>query len=202
MKMSKAGLGCLVTAGVGLLAVLIIGIFLYRGYNGCVEYDVRVEQQWANVENVYQRRVDLIPNLVGTVKGAASFEKETLTGVMEARAKATQVTVDPANMTEGQRQEFMEAQNNLSGSLSRLLVSIERYPELKATEQFQSLMAQLEGTENRIAVERRKYNEAVAEYNLFLRRFPNNMIAGMFGFQPRAQFHAQEGADKAPKVDF
>ncbi|PID90460.1 MAG: LemA family protein [Bacteroidetes bacterium] len=193
-----------------VLAILVgVGIAIYSmfasAYNGAVERDVAVNQQWANVENVYQRRMDLIPNLIATVKGAADFEKSTLTSVIEARAKATQVTLkagEGSAPTEADKQAFIQAQSELSSSLSRLLVSVERYPQLQATQQFRDLMVQLEGSENRISVERRKYNATVGEYNVFVRRFPNNILMGMFGFSPRTEFKAEAGAEKAPKVEF
>lgn len=172
------------------------------GYNTMVTKDETVEAQWANVENAYQRRADLIPNLVNTVKGAANFEKETLTQVIEARAKATSVNISPDNLTPENIQRFQQAQGELSGALSRLLVSVERYPELKANQNFLELQAQLEGTENRISVERRKFNEAVQDYNTTVRSFPNNIMAGMFGFERKGHFQADPGADKAPTVQF
>jgi len=167
-----------------------------------VDKDEEVAGQWANVENAYQRRADLIPNLVNTVKGYADFEQETLTKVIEARAKATQTTIDPSNLTPESIAQFQEAQGQLSGALSRLLVTVERYPELKANTNFLELQAQLEGTENRIAVERRKFNEMVQNYNKYVRNFPNNMIAGMFGFDKKGYFEASEGAEEVPVVDF
>ncbi len=189
----------------GLLLVLGISIYsmVTSAYNGAIERDVAINQQWANVENVYQRRMDLIPNLVATVKGAADYEKSTLTGVVEARAKATQVTLKTSDgqLSEADRAAYMQAQSELSSSLARLLVSVERYPQLQATQQFRDLMVQLEGSENRIAVERRKYNAAVGDYNLFVRHFPNSVLMGMFGFAPRAEFKADAGADKVPEVE-
>jgi LemA protein len=172
------------------------------GYNTMVAKDENVEAQWANVENSYQRRADLIPNLVNTVKGAANFEQETLTQVIEARAKATSVNISPDNLTPENIQRFQQAQGELSGALSRLLVSVERYPELKANQNFLELQAQLEGTENRIAVERRKFNEAVQDYNTTVRSFPNNLMAGIFGFERKGNFEAEAGAEKAPSVQF
>ena len=154
------------------------------------------------MENAYQRRLDLIPNLVKTVQGAADYEKGTLTEVIEARAKATSVQVDPSNLTEESIAKFQAAQDQLSSALSRLMVVVERYPELKANENFLELQAQLEGTENRIAVERGKFNETVNDYNSYIRRFPNNIIAGMFNFDKKGYFKATEGADKAPDVEF
>lgn len=173
-----------------------------KGYNGMVNEDENVNLQWSEVENQYQRRLDLIPNLVNVVKGYASHEKETLEGVIEARAKATQTTIDPSNMTEEQLANFQKAQDGLSGALNRLMVVVEKYPELKANENFLQLQAQLEGTENRITVARKSYNDAATIYNKLVRRFPNNMLAGIFGFSVRPQFKAQEGAESAPTVQF
>ncbi len=167
-----------------------------------VNEDENVNLQWSEVENQYQRRLDLIPNLVNVVKGYAAHEKETLEGVIEARAKATQTTIDPSNMTEEQLANFQKAQDGLSGALNRLMVVVEKYPELKANENFLQLQAQLEGTENRITVARKGYNDAATIYNKLVRRFPNNMLAGIFGFSVRPQFKAQEGAESAPTVQF
>lgn len=161
-----------------------------------------VTTQWSNVKNVYQRRLDLIPNLVNTVKGYADFEKETLTGVVEARSKATQTTIDPTNLSERNIEQFQSVQNELSGALSRLMITVERYPELKASQNFLELQAQLEGTENRIAVERRKFNEAAQDFNSYIRRFPKNIWANLFGFERKAYFEADTGAEKAPTVEF
>ncbi|MFA6946389.1 MAG: LemA family protein [Pedobacter sp.] len=172
------------------------------GYNSMVKLDEQVTSQWAQVENVYQRRVDLIPNLVNTVKGAANFEKETLTQVIEARAKATSVNVDPTKLTPESIAQFQAAQGQLSQSLGRLLATVEAYPELKANQNFLELQAQLEGTENRITVERQKFNTVTQEYNSTIRTFPNNLTAGMFGFKPKGYFQAEAGANKAPKVAF
>lgn len=165
-----------------------------------VSLDEQVSSQWANVENAYQRRADLIPNLVNTVKGAADFEKETLQGVIEARSKATQVNVNPNDPKS--LEQFQEAQGNLSSALSRLMVVVERYPELKANRNFLELQAQLEGTENRIAVERRKFNETTQTYNSTIRKFPNVIYSGWFGFEKKPYFEADAGAEKAPKVEF
>ena len=172
------------------------------GYNDMVELDENVNREWSQVENQYQRRLDLIPNLVNVVKGYASHEKETLEGVIEARAKATQTTIDPSNMTEEQLANFQKSQDGLSGALNRLMVVVEKYPELKANENFLQLQAQLEGTENRITVARKGYNDAATIYNKKVRRFPNSMLAGIFGFSVRPQFKAQEGAESAPTVQF
>jgi len=161
-----------------------------------------VTSQWAQVENVYQRRADLIPNLVNTVKGYATFEKETLTQVIEARSRATQVTVNPANLTPEALQQFQQAQGGLSSALSRLMVVVERYPELKANQSFLELQAQLEGSENRIAVERNKFNETVLRYNAYIRSFPNNIVASIFNFEKKPYFEADKGAEKVPEVKF
>ena len=191
----------LILIGIVALLILIVGWFM-KGYNGMVNEDENVNLQWGEVENQYQRRLDLIPNLVNVVKGYASHEKETLEGVIEARAKATQTTIDPSNMTEEQLANFQKAQDGLSGALNRLMVVVEKYPELKANENFLQLQAQLEGTENRITVARKSYNDAATIYNKLVRRFPNNMLAGIFGFSVRPQFKAQEGAESAPTVQF
>jgi len=185
-----------------LAAVLIVVMWGVKRYNGFIALEEGVTGQWANVENVYQRRADLIPNLVSTVKGYADFEQETLTGVIEARAKATSITVDPTNLTPQSMAAFQEAQDGLSSALSRLMVTVERYPELKANQNFLELQAQLEGTENRIAVERRKFNEVTRGYNTTIRRFPSNIIAGITGFEKKAYFEAIEGSDLAPVVEF
>lgn len=182
--------------------VLVLGAMFVKPYNKMVQKDEECSKAWANVENAYQRRMDLIPNLVKTVQGAADYEKGTLTEVIEARAKATSVQVDPSNLTEESIAKFQAAQDQLSSALSRLMVVVERYPELKANQNFLELQAQLEGTENRIAVERGKYNETVNDYNSYIRRFPNNIIAGMFNFDKKGYFKATEGADKAPDVEF
>jgi len=167
-----------------------------------VSLDEEVEGQWANVQNAYQARADLIPNLVSTVKGAANFEKETLEAVVNARSRATGVTVDPSNLTPDAIKKFEEAQSGLNSALSRLLVSVERYPELKATQAFRDLQSQLEGIENRIRVERNRFNDSVKGYNKYVRSFPNNLIAGMFGFEKKGYFESDAGAENAPKVDF
>jgi LemA protein len=167
-----------------------------------VDLDVNVKTKWSNVQSDYQRRADLIPNLVSTVKGAANFEQTTLTNVIEARAKATSVNVSSENLTPEKIQQFQQAQNQLGGALSRLLVVAEQYPQLQATQNFRDLQAQLEGTENRIKVSRNDFNAAVQEYNSVVRRFPNNLFAGMFGFQVKEGFVADAGSQKAPKVEF
>ncbi|OKL40945.1 LemA family protein [Pontibacter flavimaris] len=185
-----------------LIGFVMISSLSSCGYNTMVQKDETVESQWANVQNAYQRRADLIPNLVNTVKGAANFEQETLTAVIEARAKATSVNISPDNLTPENIERFQQAQGELSGALSRLLVSVERYPELKANQNFLELQAQLEGTENRIAVERRKFNETVQDYNSYIRSFPRNLIAGMFDFERKGYFEAEAGAQQAPTVEF
>ena len=186
-----------------VLAVVLIAVMWgVKKYNGFVSLEEGVTGQWANVENVYQRRADLIPNLVSTVKGYADFEQETLTGVIEARAKATSITVDPTNMTPQSMAAFQQAQDGLGSALSRLMVTVERYPELKANQNFLELQSQLEGTENRIAVERRKFNEITRGYNTTIRKFPNSMIAGVTGFEKKAYFEAVAGSETAPVVEF
>ncbi len=189
-----------------LIIVVVVIILLFSWgtgiYNKLVSQEEGVNQAWANVENVYQRRLDLIPNLVNTVQGVANFEKSTLTAVIEARAKATSVQINPKNLDEASLQKFQEAQNNVSSALGRLMVVVEQYPQIKATQNFSELQAQLEGTENRISVERMKFNEAAKAYNTYIRRFPANIFAGMFGFQKKAYFEAQQGAEKAPEVKF
>ena len=187
-----------------IIVAIVLAIYLWfkSGYNAMVMKQESVQASWAQVENVYQRRADLIPNLVATVKGYAAHEEGTLTAVIEARAKATGVTIDPSNITPEQLAQFQEAQDQLSGALSRLLVSIERYPELKANENFMALQSQLEGTENRITVERQKFNETAMDYNQYIRKFPRNIIASMFDFEKVGYFKAQAGSEVAPKVEF
>lgn len=172
------------------------------GYNSMVEKREAVNSAWGNVESAYQRRADLIPNLVNTVKGAADFEQSTITGVIEARAKASSIQLSANDLTPENLAKFEQAQSQLSGALSRLLVTVERYPELKATQNFQELQAQLEGTENRINTERGRFNETVQDYNAYIAKFPQLFIAKMFNFSERAYFKAAEGSDKAPAVDF
>ena len=186
-----------------IVAVVLVLFFWIKGmYNSMVRTDETVSQAWAQVENVYQRRADLVPNLVATVKGYAEHESSTLEAVVEARAKATQATVDPSTLSEEELARFMSAQNELGTAIGRLLVSVERYPDLKANQNFLELQAQLEGTENRITVERQKFNEAARNYNVTIRRFPNNIFAGMFGFEKKGYFEASEGAEQAPIVSF
>jgi LemA protein len=204
-KNSKMKKGCLVALVIaGFLVLIVIGIISWgtKVYNGMVTMQESVTSQWGNVETAYQRRSDLIPNFVNTVKGAANFEQTTLTQVIEARAKATSVTIDPTKMTADNMQQFQQAQGQLSSALSRLMVVVEQYPELKATQNFRDLQVELEGTENRISVERRKFNEVAQVYNTNIRRFPQNFLAGMFGFQAKPYFEATEGAEKAPEVKF
>lgn len=185
-----------------LVIVAIVAIWGVTGYNGLVRADEAVSTAWSNVENQYQRRADLIPNLVNTVKGYAAHEKEALDAVMTARARATQVTVDVADMTPEMLQEYQKSQGEIGAALGRLLAIAEAYPDLKANSNFLELQAQLEGTENRISVERRNFNDAAKGYNTSIRTFPRNILAGMFGFEKRPYFEAQEGAEKAPDVQF
>ncbi len=187
---------------IAIAAVVIIAGWAVSGYNGMVTSEENVNTQWSNVETQYQRRADLIPNLVNTVKGYATHEQSTLESVMEARSKATQVTVDPSNLTAEKLQEFQQAQGEISSALGRLLAITENYPDLKANQNFLELQAQLEGTENRINVARKNFNEAAQEFNTTIRRFPKNIIAGIFGFERRAYFEAAEGAETAPNVQF
>lgn len=172
------------------------------GYNSMVDLDEQVQKQWGQVQNVYQRRADLIPNLVASVKGAAKHEQETLTKVMEARAKASSIQVDPDKLTPENIQKFQQAQGELSTALGRLMVVTENYPDLKANQNFLELQAQIEGTENRITVERQKFNEVTQQYNSTVRRFPNNIFAGMFGFEKKGYFEADAASQKAPQVQF
>ena len=186
-----------------LIAVIAIAaIWGVSAYNGLVKMDESVNTAWSNVENQYQRRADLIPNLVNTVKGYAAHEKETLEAVMAARSKATQMTVDADNLTPEKLQEYQKAQGEIGAALGRLLAITENYPDLKANQNFMELQAQLEGTENRISVERRNFNEVARTYNTSIRTFPKNILAGMFGFDKRPYFEAEEGANKAPEVKF
>ena len=187
-----------------VLAVVVLGTIRWgiRTYNNFVSLEEGIEGQWANVENVYQRRADLIPNLVNTVKGYADFEQQTLTQVIEARASATSVTIDPTNLTPEALASFQQAQDGLSSALSRLLVTIERYPDLKANQNFLDLQAQLESTENRIAVERRKFNEVTRGFNTSIRKFPASIIANNRGFEQKGYFQAVAGSETAPVVEF
>lgn len=189
-----------------LIVVALLGIVAYstvKGtYNNLVAYDEETKNAWANVQSQYQRRADLIPNLVNTVKGFAQQEQDVLIGVTEARSKASSMQINPENLTEANMQQFQEAQGQLSSALSRLMVVVERYPELKSNQNFLELQAQLEGTENRIAVARDRYNEQVKRFNTYKRQFPNNMLAGMFNFDNKVPFQADQGAQNAPTVDF
>ncbi|MDI9544475.1 MAG: LemA family protein [Bacteroidales bacterium] len=190
------------TTWIILIIVVLIGLWLIRIYNSLVTADENVSTAWSQVENVYQRRLDLIPNLVNTVQGAADFERNTLNEVIQARAAASSINLDAANLNEANLAAFQQAQDGLGQALSRLMVVVERYPELKANQNFRDLQSQLEGTENRIAVERNRFNEAVRIYNTSIRRFPKNLIAGIFGFEARAYFQAEDNAQKAPQVQF
>lgn len=189
-----------------VIVIVVVIFILYRlfagTYNNMVQKQEAVTSSWAQVETQYQRRLDLIPNLVATVKGAADFEKSTLTAVIEARANATQVKVDPRNLSAEELGKFQAAQGQLSSALGRLMVVVEQYPNLKANANFQELQSQLEGTENRIAVARKDFNEVVQSYNMYIRSFPQSMLAGMFGFQQKAYFASTAGADRAPAVNF
>lgn len=192
--------------GKALIIVFVLGLIVVLGIstnNGLVEREENVESAWAQVENQYQRRADLIPNLVNTVRGAADFEQETLTAVINARSNATSVNITAADLNDPSKiAQFQEAQQQLSGALSRLLVSIERYPELKANSNFRDLQAQLEGTENRISIERMRFNKAAQSYNTSIRKFPTSIIASISGFERKSYFEAENGAENAPTVDF
>jgi LemA protein len=191
-----------------IILLAIAGLFVLLLMNGCSTYNNLVAKEettssaWAQVENVYQRRMDLIPNLVNTVKGAADFEKSTLESVIQARASATQMKVDASTLSPEQIQKFQSSQGQLSQALGRLMVVAEQYPQLKATENFKELQSQLEGTENRIAVERQKFNEVVKDYNAYIRKFPQVLYAGIFGFDKKGYFEAEQGAERAPEVKF
>ncbi len=201
MNSTSNGIGRYVKIGLGV----VVAVFLVKGcssYNTLVQLDEGVQNSWGQVENQYQRRADLIPNLVATVKGYAQHEEETFTKVTEARAKATSTTIDASKLDEQSLKQFQANQDALSSALSRLMVVSERYPELKASEQFQNLQVQLEGTENRIATARMDFNNTAKQYNTEVRSFPMNMLAGMFGFSARPYFQAKEGSDVAPQVDF
>ncbi len=189
-----------------VIVIVVLGIIVYSltvGFNNtAIEKQEDARLAWANVESSYQRRNDLITNLVNTVQGAADFERGTLTDVIEARSRATQVTVDPTNITPEQLAQFQQAQSGVSSALSRLLVTVERYPDIKANQNFLQLQSQLEGTENRINVARDRYNASVREYNTYVRKFPNSIFAGMFGFDQMARYEADPGSEDAPEVDF
>ncbi|MCU0292217.1 MAG: LemA family protein [Thermoanaerobaculaceae bacterium] len=196
--MKKLGIGCGIVL---VVALVVVGVMALGSYNKLVSLDEAVKAAWGQVENVYQRRTDLIPNLVETVKGARDFERDTLTAVVEARAKISQVNLGRVP-TAGELQQFQSAQDGLSSALSRLLVVVERYPELKATEAFRDLQAQLEGTENRITVERKRFNETAQAFNTARRRFPTVLFAGLLGFSERPYFQATPGSDRPPQVKF
>lgn len=187
--------------GIGVLILLVV--FGISSYNGLVQKQESVNQAWAQVENQYQRRSDLVPNLVNTVKGAANFEQETLTQVTEARSRASSIQLSAGDLNDPQKlQQFQQAQSQLSGALSRLLVTVERYPELQANQNFRDLQTQLEGTENRIATERMRFNQTAQSYNTSIRTFPSSLFAGIFGFDRKAYFEAEEGSQEAPEVNF
>ncbi|SMG42183.1 LemA protein [Marivirga sericea] len=194
--------GLLITLGVIVVIVFILYRVFAGSYNKMVTKEEQVTGAWSQVENVYQRRADLIPNLVNTVKGYADFEQETLQGVIEARSKATGINVNTDDLSPEKIQQFQQAQQGLSSALSRLMVVVERYPDLKANQNFIKLQDQLEGTENRIAVERRRFNEVTQEYNTYIRKFPQTMLAGMYGFEKKGYFEADQGAEDAPEVSF
>jgi LemA protein len=186
-----------------ILGVIVILFFWGMGeYNKLVKADEQLTKAWSNVESQYQRRSDLIPNLVQTVKGYTKYESTTLTAVVEARAKASQTVIDPSQLTEENLARFQQAQSAVGSALNRLLVTVEKYPDLKASQQFLELQAQLEGTENRISVERQRYNEAARSYNTMIRQFPRNILASLFGFEKKAYFEAAAGTEKAPVVSF
>src|SRR5216684_4221078 len=202
--MNKFAIGCVGVLVIIAFFAVVAALGLMGSYNRLVKLQQSVDQSWAQVQNVYQRRADLIPNLVNTVQGAANFEKSTIVEVTNARASVGRVQLDPnkAPTDAAQLEQFQAAQGQLSNALSRLLVVVERYPEIKANQSFLGLQAQLEGTENRISVERGNFNTAVQSYNTAVRSFPTNLIAGMFGFAPRPFFAAQPGAERAPAVNF
>lgn len=190
------------TGGIIIAVLVLVLIWGISAYNQLVGSEESVSKAWSQVENVYQRRLDLIPNLIKTVQGAADYEKSTLQAVIEARSKASSIQLNAENMSQEQLQAFTQAQDELGSAVSRLMLTIERYPELKANQNFLELQSQLEGTENRITVERQKYNQVVGSFNTQVRRFPKNIIAGMFGFEKKAYFEASAGAEQAPAVDF
>lgn len=185
-----------------IVVIVLVALWGISSYNGLVSMDENVSDQWANVETQYQRRSDLIPNLVNTVKGYAKHESETLESVMAARSQATQVKIDPSNCTPQQLAAYQKAQGDVTTALGKLLAITENYPDLKANQNFLELQSQLEGTENRINVARKDFNDTAKKYNTSLRRFPRNIIASMFGFEKRNYFEAEAGAEKAPKVEF
>ena len=194
----KKNLGWIIPVGI----IVILVIWAISGYNGMVKMDEQVQNKWANVETQYQRRADLIPNLVSTVKGYAKHEQQTLENVVKARSEATQVKVDAENLTPEKLAAFQKAQSGVSSALGRLLAVAENYPDLKANQHFLELQSQLEGTENRITVARKDFNDAAKSYNQSIRQFPKNILAGMFGFEKKSYFEAEAGSEKAPKVEF
>lgn len=201
--MKRGTLIALVIVGVLVfLFILPVGCTAIQTKNNMVNKEERISESWAQVQNQYQRRADLIPNLVNTVKGYADFEQETLTGVIEARAKATSVSIDPSNLSPEAIANFEQAQQGVSSALGRLLVTVERYPDLKASQQFQQLQVQLEGTENRISVERRNFNESVRDYNSYIRRFPGSFFANYYGFDQKGYFESAPGSETVPEVSF
>ncbi len=195
MKKSKSAL-------ILILVVALVALWGVKAYNNMVSQEEGVSTAWANVQSQYQRRADLIPNLVNTVKGYAAHESETLQAVVNARTKATSINIDAENMTAEQLQEFQKAQSEVGGALGRLIAVAENYPDLKANQNFLELQAQLEGTENRIAVERKNFNEAAKKYNTYIRKFPQSLLSGVFGFDKKPYFEAEEGSQKAPTVQF
>ena len=199
---SNKKIGCLVVVGILLFVIGPICTWVISGYNGMVEMDEQVQNSWANVETQYQRRADLIPNLVSTVKGYAKHEQQTLEDVVKARSEATQVKVDAENLTPEKLAAFQKAQSGVSSALGRLLAVAENYPDLKANQNFLELQSQLEGTENRITVARKDFNDTAKSYNQAIRQFPKNILAGMFGFEKKSYFEAEAGSEKAPKVEF
>jgi len=200
--MEKNRTAPLITMAVVISIIILTVVWMKNSYNGMVGLDEMVKTSWSQVENQYQRRADLIPNLVNTVKGYAQHEKDTLEAVIQARSKATQTTISAAGLTPESLKAFQAAQGELGGALSRLMVSMERYPDLKANESFRDLQAQLEGTENRISVERKRFNETAQQFNTHIRTFPTSIMAGLLGFASRPYFEADKGAEKAPQVNF
>ncbi|TXE06084.1 LemA family protein [Seonamhaeicola algicola] len=187
-----------------VVGILAIGLYSWgKGFNNtAVEHEANAKTAWSNVESAYQRRADLIPNLVSTVKGYAAHEKETLEGVIKARSEATKTTIDANNLTPETMAQFQQAQQGLTGALSKLLLTVERYPELKANQNFLELQSQLEGTENRINVERNRYNQIVNTYDIHIKKFPGSLLAGLFGFEEMPRYKSDPGSEKAPKVEF
>lgn len=198
MNFVKKNLGWIIAAAI-VVVLLLWGV---NGYNSMVAMDETIQGKWSDVETQYQRRSDLIPNLVATVKGYATHERETLEGVIQARSEATSIKIDPSNITAEQLAEYQKAQSGVASALGKLLAVAEQYPDLKANQNFLELQSQLEGTENRITVARRDYNEVAKEYNTTIRRFPKTILASLFGFEKKAYFEAAEGAETAPQVQF